>query len=110
MVGLIIKGSTAMFLEGADPGSPNAAVIVDRLRTRKHWPLALRLDELCLKPVARPRPLARSSLNWAYVFVSLSENDDRRLEPGPFDDDLAGVVKAIEAEQGPGARSIAAGH
>ena len=42
-------------------------------------------------------------------FVSLSENDHRRLAPGPFDEDLAGVVKAIDAEQRPITRSIAGG-
>ena len=65
MIGLIVKGSEALFLEGVDPGSQDAGVIVDRLRAGSHWPLAVRLDELGLKPVPRPRPLKRSSLSWA---------------------------------------------
>ena len=60
-----------------------------------------KLRELDLERIPRPRPSSRVSLAWAYVFVVLTEGDERRLEPGPFDDELAGIVRAIEAERTP---------
>jgi hypothetical protein len=104
MIGLIVKGTTSLFLEGPDP-SPEAAVgLVNRVRMGKIRSVQTKLSALHLNHTARPRPLARHDLAWAYVFVTLTEADDRRLEPGPFDDELARVVAAIEAEQHPEAK------
>lgn len=63
-------------------------------RSAAHKLLALNLEY-----TTRPKPLTREALSWAYVFVTLTGEDDRRLEPGPFDDELAGIVGAIEAER-----------
>lgn len=61
--------------------------------------LATKLSDLSLEQTVRPKPLFRHALAWAHVFVTLSEDDDRRLEPGPFDAELTEVVALIEAEQ-----------
>lgn len=99
MTGLIIKGSTALFIEGNDPGAQDAVGLVNRLRGGNSRSLETKLDALKLQHVARPLALSRQSLAWAYVFVTLTEGDEQRLEPGPFDDELTGIVMAIEAEQ-----------
>ena len=99
MIGLIVKGSFTLFVEGSDPGPEAAVGLVNRVRMGKIRSVETKLSALNLNHAARPRPLARHGLGWAYVFVTLTEGDDHRLEPGPFDDELAGVVAAIEAEQ-----------
>ena len=99
MTGLIVKGSTALFLEGNDPGPQEAVALVNRLRGGNSRSWATKLDALNLERVARPVPLSRQSIMWAYVFTALTEGDERRLEPGPFDDKLAGIITAVEAEQ-----------
>ena len=100
MTGLIVKGATALFFDGADPASSGAISIVNRYRGTNQRSWEGKLRELNLEHIPRPRPLSRTSLAWAYVFVALTEGDVVRLEPGPFDDELAGVVRAIEAERG----------
>src|SRR5258706_7648953 len=99
MTGLIIKGSTALFLEGNDPGPQDAVGLVNRLRGGNSRSLETKLDALKLRHVARPLALSRQSIAWAYVFVALTEGDERRLEPGPFDEELTSIVTAIEAER-----------
>ena len=99
MTGLIIKGSTALFVEGNDPGAQDAVGLVNRLRGGNSRSLETKLDALKLQHIARPLRLSRPSLAWAYVFLALTEGDEQRLEPGPFDDELANIVRMIEAEQ-----------
>jgi hypothetical protein len=101
MIGLIVKGSAALFLEGLDPGTGAAVALVNRHKLGNIRSRASKLAELGLEPTARPKPLVRESLTWAYVFVALTEGDDRRLEPGPFDDELATIVATVEAEPRP---------
>lgn len=101
MIGLIVKGGTSVFLEGADPGPEVAVSLVNRLRMGNSRSWALKLAEWNLESAIRPQPLSRTSLAWAYVFVVSTAGDERRLEPGPFDDELAGIVRVIEAEQAP---------
>ena len=102
MIGLIVKGSAALFIEGSDPGREAAVSLVNRYRMGDNRLLEAKLSALKLHHTVRPRPLPRQALAWAYVFVTLDEGDDHRLVPGPFDPELAGVVEAIEAEQTPG--------
>jgi len=99
MIGLIVKGSTALFLEGNDPGAEAAVALVNRHKMGNIRSLASKFAELGVQPTARPMPLVRGALTWAYVFVALTEGDDRRLQPGPFDDELACLVAVIEGEQ-----------
>lgn len=98
MIGLIVKGASAIFLAGSDPGSELAIAFVNRYRMGNSRSLETKLSASNLQQVARPRPLSREGLAWAYVFVTLTDGDERRLEPGPFDDELAGVVGAIEEQ------------
>ena len=99
MIGLMVKGSAALFVEGSDPGPEAAVALVNRYRVGNSRSLETKLRTLNLRHAVRPRPLPRSALAWAYVFVALTEGDDHRLEPGPFDPELAGVVAAIETDQ-----------
>jgi len=99
MTGLIVKGSTALFLTGNDPGAQDAVGLVNRARAGNRRSCETKLAALELARVARPVPLSRESIAWAYVFVALTEGDERRLEPGPFDDELARLVATIEARQ-----------
>jgi len=99
MTGLIVKGSTALFLSGNDPGAQDAVALVNRVRGGNIRSCETKLDALKLERIPRPTPLSRDSIAWAYVFVALTEGDERRLEPGPFDDELTGIVTAIEAGQ-----------
>ncbi|HLH37689.1 MAG TPA: hypothetical protein VKX39_00960 [Bryobacteraceae bacterium] len=99
MTGLIVKGSTAFFVEGNDPGAQDALGLVNRLRGGNTRSLETKLTALNLRLAARPAELSRQSLAWAYVFLTLTEGDEQRLEPGPFDDELAGIVMSIETEQ-----------
>ena len=99
MTGLIVKGAKALFLRGSDPGPEAAVAVVNRYNVVNARSLADKLVALNLKRVARPIPLSRESLAWAYVFVNHTESDSRRLEPGPFDDELADIVAAIEREE-----------
>ena len=109
MIGLIVKGSAALFIEGSDPGPWAAVDLVNRYRAGHGQSLEARLSALNLHHSVRPRPLQRQTLAWVYVFVTLTDGDDHRLVPGPFDPELAGVVEAIEAEQTrPNARGEAA--
>ena len=101
MIGLIVKGSAALFVEGSDPGPEAAVALVNRYRAGNSRSLETKLWTLNLRHTVRPRPLPRSALAWAYVFVALTEGDHHRLEPGPFDPELTDVVKAIEADQEP---------
>ncbi|MBZ5605819.1 MAG: hypothetical protein LAO79_26265 [Acidobacteriia bacterium] len=100
MTGLIVKGSTALFIKGSDPGAQDAVGLINRIRAGNSRSCETKLDALNLERVARPVPLSRESLSWAYVFVALTEGDERRLEPGPFDDELTRIVAAIEAAPG----------
>ena len=99
MIGLIVKGANALFVEGSNPGSEAAVALVNRYRAGNSRSLETKLNALNLSHVGRPRPLPRQALAWAYVFVVLTEGDEHRLEPGPFDVELSTVVAAIEAEQ-----------
>jgi len=99
MTGLIVKGSTALFVAGNDPGAQDAVALVNRVRAGNGRSCDNKLAALQLERVARPRPLSGESIAWAYVFVALTEGDERRLEPGPFDDELASFVSTIEARQ-----------
>jgi hypothetical protein len=99
MTGLIVKGSTALFLTGDDPGAQDAVGLVNRVRAGNSRSCETKLDALKLERIARPVPLSREVIAWAYVFVALTEGDERRLEPGPFDEELTGIVAAIEARQ-----------
>jgi hypothetical protein len=99
MIGLIVKGATALFIEGQDPGLAAAVALINRFKTGNMRSLATKLSDLSLEQTVRPKPLFRHALAWAHVFVTLSEDDDRRLEPGPFDAELTEVVALIEAEQ-----------
>lgn len=99
MTGLIVKGSTALFLSGNDPGPQDAVGLVNRFRSGNSRSCATKLDALALERVSRPSPLTRQSITWAYVFVALTEGDERRLEPGPFDDELTSIITAVEQEQ-----------
>jgi hypothetical protein len=99
MTGFIVKGAKALFLEGSDPGPVAAVAVVNRYNVVNARSWADKLVALNLERVARPIPLSRKSLAWAYVFVTLTESDSRRLEPGPFDEELADIVAAIEAEE-----------
>jgi len=100
MIGLIVKGPTAMFLEGSDPGPDGAVALINRCTIGNSRSVALKFEELDLCLAPRPKPLLREALDWAYVFVALTQGDERRLAPGPFDPELTGVVTAIEAEKG----------
>jgi hypothetical protein len=71
VTGLIVKGATAIFLEGADPGTLLALALVDALRNSDSRSWASHLDEINLRRAPRPKPLTRSSLSWAYVFVAV---------------------------------------
>jgi hypothetical protein len=99
MTGLIIKGSTAVFVTGNDPGAQNAVGLINRLIAGNGRSWATKLDQLSLERAARPVPLLRESLDWAYVFVALTEGDERRLEPGPFDQELTAIITSVEAGQ-----------
>ena len=99
MTGLIVKGSTALFLSGNDPGAQDAVALVNRVRVGNSRSCETKLNALNLERVARPVPLSRESIAWAYVFVALTDGDERRLEPGPFDEELTSIVTAIEARQ-----------
>jgi len=99
MTGLIIKGSTALFVEGNDPGAQDAVGLVNRLRGGNSRSLETKLVALKLQHIPRPTGLSRRSLGWAYVFLTLTEGDEQRLEPGPFDAELTSIVMAVEAEQ-----------
>ena len=99
MTGLIVKGSTALFLTGNDPGAQDAVALVNRVRAGNGRSCENKLAELQLERVARPKPLSGESIAWAYVFLALTEGDQQRLEPGPFDDELTSFVTAIEARQ-----------
>ena len=99
MIGLIVKGSTAVFVTGNDPGAQDAVALVNRVRAGNGRSCENKLAALQLERVARPKPLSGQSIAWAYVFVALTEGDERRLEPGPFDDELTTLVTAIEARQ-----------
>jgi hypothetical protein len=99
MTGLIVKGSTVLFLTGNDPGAQDAVGLVNRVRAGNGRSCETKLAALELVRVARPVPLSRESIAWAYVFVALTEGDERRLEPGPFDDELTSFVTAVEARQ-----------
>ncbi len=99
MIGLIVKGTAALFVEGSDPGPEAAVALVNRYRAGNSRSLETKLRTLNLRHAFRPRPLPRSALAWGYVFVALTEGDDHRLEPGPFEPELAGVVAAIETDQ-----------
>jgi len=101
MIGLVVKGATALFLKGSDPGPEAAVGLVNRYKTGNTRSLANKLNALNIEHVGRPVQLSRLALAWAYVFVALTEGDESRLEPGPFDPELAGVVEAIEADQLP---------
>ena len=97
MIGLIVKGATALFLKGTDPGPENAVAVINRHKMGNMRSWSVKLSELNLEHDLRPAPLSGASLAWAYVFVVLTEDDNHRLEPGPFDDELAAVVREIEA-------------
>jgi hypothetical protein len=99
MKGLIVKGGTSLFLEGPDPGKKEALALMNLFRARNYRASAFRLMSLSLEHAIRPRPLTCASLAWAYVFVTLSEQDDQRLEPGPFDDELAAIVQSLEPKR-----------
>ena len=99
MTGLIVKGSTALFVTGNDPGAQDAVALVNRVRAGNGRSCDNKLAALQLERVPRPKPLSRETIAWAYVFVALTEGDERRLEPGPFDDELATLVTSIEAGQ-----------
>lgn len=97
MTGLIVKGSTALFVTGNDPGPQEAVALVNRVRAGNGRSCENKLAALNLARAPRPVPLSRESIAWAYVFVALTEGDERRLEPGPFDEELTGIVTAVEA-------------
>jgi hypothetical protein len=99
MTGLIVKGSTALFLAGNDPGAQDAVALVNRVRGGNSRSCETKLGALKLERVARPVPLSRETIGWAYVFVALTEGDERRLEPGPFDAELTTMITSIEAQQ-----------
>jgi hypothetical protein len=99
MTGLIVKGSTAVFVTGNDPGAQNAVALINRLIAGNSRSWATKLDELNLERAVRPVPLLRESIDWAYVFVALTEGDERRLEPGPFDQELTCIISSVEADQ-----------
>ena len=99
IIGLIVKGPTALFVEGANPGSEGAVALVNRYRAGNNRSLETKLTALNLRPVARPSPLPRRAIAWGYVFVVLTEGDEQRLEPGPFDVELSAIVAEIEGEQ-----------
>jgi hypothetical protein len=104
MIGLIVKGATALFLEGPDPGAASAIALINRYTGGNVRSWKAKLSGLNLQLAVRPLPLSRQALAWAYVFVVLTEGADRRLEPGPFDAELADVVETIEAERKPRAK------
>ena len=109
MIGLIVKGSAALFIDGSDPGPDAAVDLVDHYRIGDNRLFEAMLSALKLHRAVRPRPLPRQVLAWAYVFVTLDDRDDHRLVPGPFDPELDGVVDAIEREQDARARGKAGG-
>ncbi len=84
MIGLIVKGSTALFMQGADPGSEGAVGLINRYRLGNSRSWEAKLSALNMEHVVRPIPLLRESLAWAYVFLTHTERDDHRLEPGPL--------------------------
>jgi hypothetical protein len=98
VTGLIVKGDAAVFLEGSDPGPQDAVALVNRFRGGNSRSWATKLEALNLEHGVRPKPLKRASLAWAYVFTVLTEGENGRLEPGPFDDELTCVVRDIETE------------
>lgn len=101
MTGLIVKGATVIFLEGPDPGTLLAMALVDAVRKGDSRSWTSHLEEINLQRTTRPKPLTRQSLAWVYVFVTIGEPEQTRLEPGPFDDELARLIEAIEAERHP---------
>jgi hypothetical protein len=99
MTGLIVKGSTVVFVTGNDPGAQNAVALINRLKGGNSRSCATKLYDLNLERAVRPVPLLRESIDWAYVFVALTEGDEQRLEPGPFDRELTSVITSVEADQ-----------
>ncbi len=93
MVGLIVKGSAVLFLEGPDPGQNAALEIINAYRVGKLGSLS----EYGLTVVSRPQAL--TGLTWKYGFFTLSSRSDMRLAPGPFDSELTGIVKGLEEAQ-----------
>jgi hypothetical protein len=89
-VGLIIKGGTALFLQGPDPGDVVALSIANRYRIRDFDAMS----EYSLQVVTRPLDL--STLSWKYGFFSIGVSRPLKLEPGPFDSELQALVKTMD--------------
>jgi hypothetical protein len=73
MIGLIVKGDSALFVEGSNPGPGAAVALVNRYRVGTSRSLETKLSALNLRRVKRPRPLRRQALAWAFVFVVTTE-------------------------------------
>jgi hypothetical protein len=91
-IGLIVKGGTALFLQGDDPGAVSALSIVSRYRIEDF----AAISEHGLKEV--PRPSELSTLSWKYGFFTMGINMRMRLEPGPFDPELTELVRTLDWE------------
>jgi len=65
MVGLIVKGSAALFIEGSDPGPDAAVSLVNRYCMGKSRLLEAKLSAVKLHHAVRLRPLSRQALAWA---------------------------------------------
>lgn len=89
-IGLIVKGRTALFLKGHDPGAAGALAVINRYRIGD----SEGIPELNLKVV--PRPGALSELSWQYGFFSIGDNRRLRLAAGPFDPELDELVKTMD--------------
>jgi len=90
VIGLIIKGGTALFLRGADPGAEAALSIVNRYRTGDFDAVPEHNLEVA------PRPADLSTLSWKYGFFSIGVSRPLRLEPGPFDPELQLIATSLQ--------------
>ncbi len=91
-IGLIVKGGTALFLQGPDPGAGVALSIVNHYRVGDFDAIT----EHNLEVVPRPQNL--SDLSWKYGFFTIGVSMPLRIEPGPFDSELQELVKTMEAD------------
>jgi hypothetical protein len=90
VIGLIIKGGTALFLRGSDPGAEAALSIVNRYRTGDFDAVSEHNLQVA------PRPPDLSTLSWKYGFFSIGVSGSSRLEPGPFDPELQLIATALQ--------------
>ena len=87
-IGLIVKGGSALFLRGPDPGAATALFVIDHYRLRDFEAVSEQGLEIV------PRPTDLSMLAWKYGFFTIT-GQRLRLVPGPFDSELEALVKTL---------------